>query len=82
MKTIPLKTQRALYELGGWLDRFEELYRDDILRFVVHLPPEELLEAVEIAMRKVPEGGVRGFKYLCGVCHRKLEVQRLRESLS
>ena len=65
-----------------WINLKPCIYEVTLFRFAKRLPPEEVLEAVRIAQRKVPEGGMDGFKYFCGVCHGKIEDQRIRFQLS
>ena len=81
MKELSPITQRALQELDEWLYRFQDFYLKDASWFALRLPPEEFLDAVEVAKRKIPQGGTRGFKYFCGVCQRKLDFQQMRDSL-
>lgn len=70
----------ALEIMDAWLGLPPHTYKATVYRFANELPPEEVLEAVEIAQAKIPEGGAKAFKYFCGVCNRKMEEQQIRRS--
>ena len=70
--------ETALQIMETWLARPRRIYQAEVYRFAGRLPPDEVLEAVKIAQVKFPDGGLRGFKYFCGVCHRKLDDQNIR----
>jgi len=39
-----------------------------------------VLEAVEIAQAKLPDGGESALRYFCGVCNCMIQEQRIRQS--
>lgn len=80
MYTPPDPIETALKLMETWLSRPRLLYQADVYRLADRLPPEEVLEAVKIAQAKFPAGGWRGFKYFCGVCHRKRDNQKIRDA--
>jgi hypothetical protein len=63
-----------------WLMQPREIYEVEVYRFADRLPPAEVFDAVTIAQTKIPEGGLRGFRYFCGVCNRKLYHQKIRRA--
>ena len=78
MPTPPYPIKRALQIMDEWLNLPETACKADVYWFGQRLPPDVVLEAVEIAKAKIPKGGMPAFKYFCGVCHRqreKLEIQ-------
>ncbi len=66
--------------MDAWLGLPEREYKATVHLFFYKLPPDEVLEAVEIAQAKIPLGGREAFKYFCGVCHGKIKEQRIRLS--
>lgn len=66
--------------MEDWLGLPERQYKATVYLFSHKLPAEVVLEAVEIAQAKLPEGGERAFRYFCGVCCRRIEEQRIRNS--
>lgn len=78
MTAIPNPVKLALQIMDAWLGLPERDYKPTVYWFAKRMPPEELLESVEIAQAKLPEGGRSAFKYFCGVCHRRIEEQRIR----
>ena len=60
-----------------WLGLPEEAYKGTVYRFYHDLPPEDVLDAVQIARDKIPWGGRAGFLYFCGVCHGRIKEQRI-----
>jgi len=72
----PIK--RALQMMDGWLDLPEREYRATVYLFAQRLPADEVLEAVEIAQAKLPQGGMDAFKYFCGVCHGKIRERKIQ----
>jgi hypothetical protein len=80
MATTPHPIKLALEIMDTWLGLPERDYKATVYWFAKRMPPEEVLEAVEIAQAKLPEGGRNAFKYFCGVCHRRIEEQRIRLS--
>ena len=73
--------QEAAFLMEQWLGPLAAAHVADVYWFARRLTPEEVLEAIWIARRKLPEGGVRGFKYFCGVCWRKIELEKIRQAL-
>ncbi len=65
--------------MADWLGLPESTYKAAVYLFAQKLPLEEVLQAVEIARAKIPEGGIGAFKYFCGVCHGKIREQRIRD---
>lgn len=82
METVPDPIERALEEMEAWLSCPRDVFETEVYRFAERLPGMEVLDAVMIAQGKFPDGGMRGFKYFCGVCCRKLDNQRLRHALN
>ena len=80
MATTPDPVETALQIMEAWLERPRHIYQAEVYRFAGRLPWKEVLEAVKIAQAKFPDGGLRGFKYFCGVCNRKLDDQKLRRA--
>lgn len=80
MTPLPNPIRLALQIMAVWLGLSEDYYKADVYWFAQRLPPEEVLEAVEIARAKFPEGGLNAFKYFCGICHRKREKRNIRLS--
>ena len=80
MPAAPNPIRVALQIMDDWLGLPPEAYRADVYWFSQRLPPDEVLEAVEIARNKIPQGGRDGFKYFCGVCHRRIETNKIRLS--
>ena len=80
MPAVPHPVETALRIMEAWLARPRHIYQAEVYRFAERLPPEEVLEAVKIAQAKFPDGGLRGFRYFCGVCNRKLDDQRIRRA--
>jgi cytochrome c5 len=80
MATTPHPIGRALEIMDAWLGLPSHAYKATVYRFAQDLPPNEVLEAVEIAQAKIPCGGKEAFKYFCGVCHGKIKEQRIRLS--
>jgi len=80
MQTSPNLIKLALQIMDDWLGLPEYQYTAKVYLFARKLPPEEVLEAVEIAQAKFPDGGIRGLKYFCGVCWRKIEEHDIRRS--
>jgi hypothetical protein len=80
MPATPHPVKRALQIMDEWLNLPQDTYRPALYRFAQRLPPEEVLEAVEIAQAKIPEGSLDAFKYFCGVCHSKIQERRIRLS--
>lgn len=80
MATTPHPIKLALQIMDAWLGLPERDYKATVYLFSYKLPPEEVLEAGEIAQDKKPEGGRVGFRYFCGVCNRKIEEQQIRRS--
>jgi hypothetical protein len=80
MHTTPHPIRIALQIMDDWLGLPDTTYKATVYRFAYELTPEDVLEAVEIAQDKIPDGGMNGFKYFCGVCHGKLKEQRIRQS--
>ncbi len=78
MHATPHPIRRALEIMDDWLGLPERDYKATVYLFSKKLPPPEVLEAVEIAQAKLPEGGRKAFRYFCGVCCRKIEEQRIR----
>jgi len=78
----PDPVELALQGLEAWLSCPRDVFETEVYRFVERLPPMEVLDAVRIAQAKLPEGGLRGFKYFCGVCWQKLDNQRLRHAFN
>lgn len=66
--------------MDDWLGLPERDYKATVYVFSSQLPPDEILEAVEIAKARLPDGGRDAFKYFCGVCWRKIKEQRIRLS--
>ena len=66
--------------MENWFNLPERKYKATVYVFSKRLPPEEVLEAAEIARAKIPQGGTDAFKYFCGVCHGKLREQKERLS--
>ncbi len=77
-KQHPVKRVLAIME--DWLGLPQSAYKVDVYWFATRLSPEEMLEAVEIARARLPDGGINGFKYFCGVCHRMIEKRKIRLS--
>ena len=67
--------------MSAWLNLPQDAYLADVCWFAQKLPPGVVLEAVEIARDKIPAGGWNGFKYFCGVCHRKREILTIQRAL-
>ncbi len=63
-----------------WLNLPETTYKADVYWFGQRLPPDQVLEAVEIVKTKIPGGGMPAFKYFCGICHRKREKLAIQNS--
>ncbi len=80
MANTPHPIRLALQIMDAWLGLPERDYKAAVYLFSYKLPPDEVLEAVEIAQAKLPAGGRNAFKYFCGVCNRKIEEQRIRLS--
>lgn len=80
MAATPHPIKLALEIMDAWLGLPEYQYAAKVYLFARKLPPEEVLEAVEIAQAKFPDGGSRGLKYFCGVCWRKIEEHDIRRS--
>ncbi len=80
MTTTTQSVEIALEMMEAWLARPRHIYQVDVYRFADRLPLVEVLDAVKIAQTKFPDGGLRGFKYFCGVCHRKLDDQEIRHA--
>ena len=80
MATSPNCIKLALQVMEAWLGLPEFTYRATVYLFAEKLPPEEILNAVNIAQAKIPDGGMGAFKYFCGVCHGKIREQRIRAS--
>jgi len=80
MATTPNPIKCALEIMDVWLDLPQHTYKATVYRFAQELPPDEVLEAVEIAEAKIPTGGREAFRYFCGVCHSKIKEQRIRLS--
>ena len=78
MHATPHPIKCALEIMDDWLGLPERDYKATVYLFSKKLPPAEVLEAVEIAQGKLPEGGRKAFRYFCGVCHRKIEEHRIR----
>jgi predicted PP-loop superfamily ATPase len=66
--------------MDAWLNLPQPTYKATVYRFAHKLPPTEVLEAVEIAQAKIPQGGMDGFKYFCGVCNCMIQEHRIRLS--
>ncbi len=75
MPTRPHPVKRGLEIMDDWLGLPEHDYVATVYLFAQKLPPNEILEAVEIARAKLPEGGRDAFRYFCGVCHSKVREQ-------
>jgi hypothetical protein len=80
MATKPHPIKVALEIMDAWLGLPEYVYKATVYRFSHKLPPEMILEAVEIALAKLPEGGERAFKYFCDVCNCMIQEQQIRQS--
>jgi hypothetical protein len=80
MPASPHRLKRALQIMDDWLGLPERDYKATVYIFAQKLSPEEVLEAAEIAQRKIPKGGTDGFRYFCGVCHKKIGEQKIRLS--
>ncbi|MFO1487358.1 MAG: hypothetical protein U1F65_02665 [Verrucomicrobiota bacterium] len=80
MHKLPHPLELALQLMDDWLGLPEISYKADVYWFAQRLPPEAVLEAVQIAQAKIPDGGLDAFKYFCGICHRKIEKQKIRLS--
>lgn len=78
MAATPHPIKLALEIMDAWLGLPQHTYKATFYRFANELPPDEVLEAVEIAQAKIPLGGREAFKYFCGVCHGKIKEQRIR----
>jgi hypothetical protein len=80
MATKPHSIKLALEIMHTWLGLPQRTYKATVYLFARELPPDEVLEAVEIAVAKIPAGGREAFRYFCGVCHSKIKEQRIRLS--
>jgi hypothetical protein len=80
MPANPHFVTRVLQIMDEWLDLPQSTYKPAVYRFALRLPPEELLDALEIAHAKIPQGGMGAFKYFCGVCHGKIYERKIRLS--
>lgn len=80
MATTPYPIKLALEIMDAWLGLPEHAYKATVYRFAHELPPDVVLEAVEIAQAKLPDGGMNAFKYFCGVCNNKIKERRIRLS--
>jgi hypothetical protein len=80
MATTSHPITTALRIMDAWLGLPEYTYGPTVYRFAHKLPPELVLEAVEIAQAKLPGGGESAFRYFCGVCNCMIQEQRIRQS--
>ncbi len=80
MSLTPHPTSLALKIMDGWLGLPEKDYKAKVYMFAQRLTPEDVLDAVWIAQAKLPEGGIPGLKYFCGVCHNKIRERRIQLS--
>jgi len=80
MHATPHHIKLALQIMDDWLGLPEYSYKATVYRFSFKLPPEHVLEAVEITLAKFPDGGESAFRYFCGVCNCMIQEQRIRQS--
>ena len=80
MHNTPNPIHLTLQIMGDYLGLPEYTYKATVYRFAHTLPPEQVLEAVQIALDKFPDGGSRAFRYFCGVCNCMIQEQRIRQS--
>lgn len=78
---MDMSLHRTMEFLEEWLNIPQDSFESTVLRFGLDLEGFEVLEAAEIARTKFPDGGMSGFRYFCGVCHRKIEARRIRRYL-
>ncbi len=80
MAATPHPIKLALEIMDAWLGLPEYAYKATVYRFSHKLPPEMVLDAVQIAQVKFPDGGESAFRYFCGVCNCMIQEQRIRHS--
>jgi hypothetical protein len=80
MKNTSPSIKLALQIMDTWLGLPEYAYKATVYRFSHKLPPEMVLDAVQIAQAKLPDGGESAFRYFCGVCNCMIQEQRIRQS--
>ena len=80
MPTMPYPIELALQIMDEWLQLPEYTYVATVYRFGGKLPAMQVLEAVEIAQTKLPQGGIDAFEYFCGVCNCMIQEQQIRQS--
>lgn len=68
-------TDQAITLMMAFIRVPNRVYVPAIYQYTEELPPEEVLEAVEIAQAKFPNGGLRAFNYFCGICRNKIKSQ-------
>ena len=64
--------REVLAEMQDWLHLSLRSYKGAVFLFALRLPPDKLIEALWVAEDRIPHGGLDGFKYFCGVCHRMI----------
>ena len=69
--------QEVLSELEEWLRLPPRQYAASVHLFARRLPREMLLDAVYLAMSRLPEGDQDSFRYFCGVCWSMIRERRL-----
>jgi hypothetical protein len=78
----PAPVLRALQLMAHHLRTPARFYLPTVIQFSGQLPPEDILDAVQIAIERIPAGDPAALRYFCGVCKRKIREATIWQEYS